>query len=140
MAAGGPDALPVYAIAVDQHQSLHHRVDKFTRSLSRPATRTEFIWLHSTWSRTAIYRNPLTLREEDLNWITSQLFLLGLQIAGIAIQCSPNGLEADMRILAARLKKDRNKCPTRLIVILDIANGACKVNHVFKRHRLADVF
>ena len=69
------------------------------------------------------HRCPRTLREEDLNWISSQMFLVKLQVSGIAegleaLQCAFNRLEGEVRILTARMDQaNKNKLPRRKCII-----------------------
>ena len=72
------------------------------------------------------HRCPRTLREEDLNWISSQTFLVKLQVSGIAegleaLQCAFNRLEGELRILTAQMDQmNRNKQPRKkCIIVLD---------------------
>ena len=56
-------------------------------------------------------RQPRTLREEDLDWISSQLFLIRKQLSALAerleaMQQAQNRLQGHIRILEARVRKE----------------------------------
>ncbi|CAE7404157.1 unnamed protein product [Symbiodinium sp. CCMP2592] len=72
------------------------------------------------------HTHPRTVREEDLNWIASQLFLLKLQVSGIAegleaLQCAHNRLQDELRVLTAQMdKQNHNKVPKlQCFIMLD---------------------
>ena len=72
-------------------------------------------------------RQPRTLREEDLDWISSQLFLIRMQLSALAerleaMQQAQNRMQGHNRIMEARARRDsHNKCagPKQLLILLE---------------------
>ncbi|CAE7214207.1 unnamed protein product [Symbiodinium sp. CCMP2592] len=76
-------------------------------------------------------RQPLALREEDLDWISSQLFLIRTQLSALAerleaMQQAHNRMQGYIRALEARARKDSRKGshnkyaqPQPLIIMLE---------------------
>ena len=68
-------------------------------------------------------RQPRTLREEDLDWISSQLYLVKVQLSGLAerieaLQQAHSRMHGVIRVLEAKVQRGaQNKCPPAMLIV-----------------------